>query len=275
MAKLETIVKQVRHDFSKEELDELATQQAQALLEEEEVKAEAKSVASQYANRLKSIEGKRKIATHKFISKFELREKLCYLRKNYETKLREYIGVDSGKVEYTEPFYPSDHRKQFDLIEEVINAGLGKAKFLAMKFFYAKLHEIATEDENIEKALSEVIQENSFKIISFGANYLVNEKKVLTIEDEVEFDSVFATLEEWFAEFVDSGAKEPNQEDYPEYKDEEIEPPQEDPNAPLDEPQKPQKEKKQRKSKKEKDEEQEEDKKDDEENTGENSDPWT
>jgi hypothetical protein len=224
MAKLETFIKAVRHDFTRDERDKISDDQSRILTDIRDVKTEAKNIASQYASRVKRLEGELEQKTHKHISGYELRDKLCYLRKNYETKEREYIEVESGKVVYVEPFMPSDHRKQYELKEEFIEAGLGKAKYLGMRFFFDKAYEFATSEEFAEKTMQDVVDEKSHAIMSFCANYLVNEKGVLSITDEVEFDAVFATIQEWFEEFIANGLVEPVKADYPEF---EAEPPAE------------------------------------------------
>lgn len=250
MAKLETFIKALRHDFTRDERDKISDDQSRILTDIKDVKTEAKNIASQYASKVKNLEGELEQKTHKHISGYELRDKLCYLRKNYETKEREYIEVESGKVVYKEAFMPNDHRKQYELKQEFIEAGLGKAKYLGMRFFFDKAYEYATSEEFAEKTMQDVVDEKSHAIMSFCANYLVNEKGVLSITDEVEFDAVFATIQEWFEEFIANGLAEPVKADYPEF---EAEPPAEQTQeTPAEEKPVDEAEKKQKKAKKKK-----------------------
>ncbi len=219
MAKIETVVKQVRHDFTKEELAGIAEEQSSILQEIDEVKAEGKSVASQYANKVKRLEADLKSKTNKHRSKFELRDALCHVRKNFETKEREYVSVQTGEIVFKEPFYPSDHKLRFDFVGTQLQTDMEKAKYLGMAFFYDKLYEFATAEEFIGQEMQDVIDQKSYAIISLCAGYLVNERKVLSIEDEVAFDAVFGMLEDWFKEFVDNGAVKPKEEDYPQFEE--------------------------------------------------------
>lgn len=223
MAKIESQVKQVRHDFTKEELAQISEDQNTILDDIDEVKAEGKSVASQYANKVKRLEAELKSKTNKYRSKFELRDVLCHVRKNFETKEREYVSVQTGDIVFKEPFYPSDHKLRFDFVGTQLETDMEKAKYLGMRFFYDKTYEFATSEEFKGLEMQDVLDAKSYAIISLCAGYLVNERKVLTIDDEVAFDAVFGKLEGWFKEFVDNGVIEPNVEDYPQAEEEQTE----------------------------------------------------
>lgn len=202
---------------------QISEDQNTILDEIDEVKAEGKSVASQYANKVKRLESDLKSKTNKYRSKFELRDSLCYIRKNFETKEREYVSVQSGEIVFKEPFYPSDHKLRFDFVGSKLEEDMNKAKYLGMKFFYDKTYEFATSEEFKGLLMQDVLDSKAYTIISLCAGYLVNERKVLSIDDEVAFDAVFEMLDGWFKEFVDNGAIEPNIEDYPQLEEVEAE----------------------------------------------------
>lgn len=224
MAKLIREVRNVNHRFTQDELASISKQNAEYNVKIDEIKAEQKNVNAQYTNKVKTLEAKRSEASQKILQQSEMREIFCYARKNFNTQQVEYISMD-GELIDTSPFSPRDYQKQLELKEEVAQSKLAKIQYFGMKYFYdefVKIQEVGMDSTDEE--ITEALDKNRTKFISTCLTYLIEEKKVVEFDDDVEFDAMYEVVNGWYDQYMTKYSQEPKQEDY---KTEEVEPIQE------------------------------------------------
>lgn len=221
MAKLIREVKQINHKLTADELAELSQRNASLNIEIEDKKVEGKNVAAQYSNQVKVLEAKRQETSQKILSKSELRDVFCYARKNYNTSLIEYISME-GEIILEEPFRTNDYRKQFELKEELAQKKLQKIQYFGMRYFFDEFGKIDFEKDIMDSEVADELQKHRTKFISKCIQYLVEEKKILEVTDDVEFDAIYGIVDGWYDSYCSKYYEEPKEEDYK--VEEEVEP---------------------------------------------------
>jgi hypothetical protein len=215
MNKLRKEVKSIAYKFTKEELAELSERNAKLNVQIEEKKGEAKSVATQFQSEVKSLESQRVNLSNKIISKTEMREVFCYIRKNFETSQIEFISVE-GELVSVEPFKPSDYSKQLELKEEVATEKLKKVKYFGMKHLFDQFQEVTTDSmSSNESEVMQALNDSRIKFVSRTLKFLFEDSKLINADDEVEFDVMYDIVDGWYNEFADRYYIEPTQDEFP------------------------------------------------------------
>lgn len=252
MKSLTKEVKQISYRFNADELADLSHKNALLNVEIEEKRQEGKNIASEYTNKVKTLEARRGELSQKILSKQEQRDVFCYARKNYITSTVEYISMD-GEIIATDMFRPSDYRKQMELKEEVAQGKLEKVAYFGAKYFYEEFLKINFELDITESEVEEVLETNRIKFITKCITDLVD-RKILEVEDDVEFDAMYETVSDWYDGFKTKYREEPKREDFIVEEEQDVFPTNL-PDTPLEENQLPEKAKKVKKSKDDKPEE--------------------
>lgn len=208
-------VRQISHRFSAEELADLSQKNAQLNIEIEEKKMEGKNFASEFSNKVKTLEAKRNELSQKIISRLELRDIFCYARKNFNLSVIEYISMD-GEIIGVDAFRPSDYLKQMELKEEVAQNKLAKLAYHGAKYFYEEFRKInmGVLDKDLnDEIIEEVLEVNRTKFITKCITELV-ESKVLEIDDDIEFDAMYEVVSDWYDAFKVKYYEEPKEIDF-------------------------------------------------------------
>ena len=212
MKSLRKEVKQISYRFNADELADLSHKNALLNVEIEEKRQEGKNIASEYTNKVKTLEARRGELSQKILSKQEQRDIFCYARKNYITSTVEYISMD-GEIIATDMFRPSDYRKQMELKEEVAQGKLEKVAYFGAKYFYEEFLKMNFELDVTEQEVEGVLEANRTKFITKCITELVD-RKILEIEDDVEFDAMYETVSDWYDGFKTKYREEPKKEDF-------------------------------------------------------------
>lgn len=116
---LEKTSTELKHEFSKSELDGLANLLSETLQKRGTVENEFKNVKNEYKTKLEDLDSEIIITNEKYTQKYEIRDTPCYLHRNFSRGVREYLSaLDKATVLKEEPLTKEDHQLKMKLDEE-------------------------------------------------------------------------------------------------------------------------------------------------------------
>lgn len=102
----------VKHTFSREELEEQSSLLAQAVKNKAQEEANKKVAMADFANKIKSLEAQINLHSGHINNGYTYTDRVCELYLDFEQKVRVYDDKQTGEELKREPFHQSDFEKR-------------------------------------------------------------------------------------------------------------------------------------------------------------------
>lgn len=115
---LEKTSTEIKHVFSKSEIDGLANLLSETIQKKSTLESEFKKVKNDFKGRLETLESEITLTNEKYTQKYEMRDTPCYLHRNFSTGMRQYLSaLDKTDILKEEPLTKEDHQLKMRLDE--------------------------------------------------------------------------------------------------------------------------------------------------------------
>lgn len=115
---LEKTSTEIKHVFSKSEIDGLANLLSETLQKRGAVENEFKNVKNDFKTKLENLDSEIITANEKYTQKYEMRDTPCYLHRNFSSGMRQYLSaLDKTDILKEEPLTKEDHQLKMRLDE--------------------------------------------------------------------------------------------------------------------------------------------------------------
>lgn len=115
---LEKTSTEIKHVFSKPEIDGLANLLSETIQKRGAVEAEFKNVKNDFKTKLDNLDSEIITTNEKYTQKYEMRNTPCYLHRNFSSGMRQYLSaLDKTDILKEEPLTKEDHQLKMRLDE--------------------------------------------------------------------------------------------------------------------------------------------------------------